>query len=404
MWWAVLTSSLGIVLVSSLLGVALPFGLERSSYDFYFLLPFGNSFAGGVLLGTGFIHVLGEAYAVAFESALSEQTLTTKSGVVINHKAVLFEPNLLCVVGILIPFFLEKTGLFLWIIQHALKYPQGHLFALGPAHGHGHIQSPYSDEHHAVISDAEERIGLFESKTLYNGEQHKGDHHHVKMRIRSASCGLAQPDDDLENCYSFKESTCVVPSITSVILQNRVDMLKRQGSKGVLTHADMIYGENAHPEICNTEHSRHNHLSFASTLMVFVLSVHSFIAGITLGAVQWDVKMRSWAPLWAFSLHKIFEGLALGIQTSQEKVRTATAVLLCAYIAATPLGMLIGQLVQFGDIQQMRLLSLTAGNFIYIALVEIIGEEFEAENYRVLKFLCFAAGSSCSAVIAIYEP
>mmetsp|Transcript_3890 Transcript_3890/g.4488 ORF Transcript_3890/g.4488 Transcript_3890/m.4488 type:complete len:124 (-) Transcript_3890:912-1283(-) len=122
---------------------------------------------------------------------------------------------------------------------------------------------------------------------------------------------------------------------------------------------------------------------------------------MTIGAAQ--SQMKSNTPLFGFCLHKIFEGLVLGIQHADQPILISSVFWFSCYIFATPIGLFISQLVTFNSLQQMRLLSLTAGNFIYIALIEIIGEEFEAENYRVLKFLCFAAGVSCSTSVVFLE-
>jgi len=202
------------------------------------------------------VHVLGEAYTIAVQAAFEQD----KDGIL--RSGALVEPNFLCVIGIMIPFFLEKSGLSFWIIQHALKYPHGHIVKSS--------LSLYANDINIEQIDTteEERLSFYTNHDKYSSENHI-EEHSCKLSVKSDSGILPQ-------CKSTSGTTCIVPSLSSVLLQNRVDMLRRQGSTGVIAHADMIYEDESHTKV---EYSRHNHRSFASVLMIVVLSVHSLIAG-----------------------------------------------------------------------------------------------------------------------------
>ena len=312
--------------------------------------------------------------------------------------------NTLCVVGICIPFCLEKGGLLLWLIRN----PSGKHLTHVHSHNcgaHARILDPEAEtqqQNYSTISQVDcshdhrsPKLGHSRSLSPTHRRGHEHGHQHSwsqdKILCRGRSCSVGE-----------EETTCVVPSITSVKLQNRVDILRTVlGAKpedGLLLHADMIIADDCGPEV-----RLHNHLNFASNVLLIVLSIHSLIAGLTLGSIFNARTLSGLAPVLAFSLHKFFESLALGTTFFKREHPQLTRVdwfKILVYVCATPLGVLIGNVVQFDKLSELVLLSVTAGNFVYIALVEIIGEEFQSEQSRVTKFCCYMAGIIVASTIA----
>ena len=126
----------------------------------------------------------------------------------------------------------------------------------------------------------------------------------------------------------------------------------------------------------------------------------------------------------ALSVHSIFEGLALGLQTTEKDVMNMVIAILihkgaagsslgislvktfpdnfslCRWLVftfamATPLGVVIGMLVvNAGDIYDVVFSSLAAGSFVYIACTEVIVEEFSIPGNRYWKLLAFLLGAA----------
>lgn len=125
----------------------------------------------------------------------------------------------------------------------------------------------------------------------------------------------------------------------------------------------------------------------------------------------------------ALSIHAIFEGIALGLQSgfllaldivvaiAIHKGAAASALgislvktfpndfglvkkLVFLFSCASPLGIIIGILASgAGDIVNVVMSSLAAGTFVYIACTEIIVAEFSVGGNRWLKCAAFILGA-----------
>ena len=135
----------------------------------------------------------------------------------------------------------------------------------------------------------------------------------------------------------------------------------------------------------------------------------------------------------ALSAHSIFEGLALGLQTSFESVTNIVIAILIhkgaaslslgislvktfpdnfslcrklivVFSFATPLGVLIGMLVvNAGDIYTVVFSSIAAGSFVYIACSEVIVEEFAIPGNRWWKLFAFLLGATTIMMLWFLE-
>ena len=126
----------------------------------------------------------------------------------------------------------------------------------------------------------------------------------------------------------------------------------------------------------------------------------------------------------ALSVHSIFEGLALGLQSTMGSVVNMVIAIcihkgaascslgislvktfphnfkLCKQLVftfslATPLGVAIGMAVaEAGDIYEIIFSSIAAGSFVYIACSEVVVEEFSIPGNRYWKLLAFLFGAT----------
>lgn len=142
-------------------------------------------------------------------------------------------------------------------------------------------------------------------------------------------------------------------------------------------------------------------------VLLLVLSVHSVIAGMALGA-QGSVTGAIIVFI-AIVAHKSVAGFALGISYrragySPRNVAPA-ATLFCTM---TPIGILAGAavtaLVPNAGRHAFEAVfdSLGAGTFLYIAALDIIRTEFEAPGDRWQKWLLVAAGFAVMAALAVW--
>jgi len=164
-------------------------------------------------------------------------------------------------------------------------------------------------------------------------------------------------------------------------------------------------------------HHQHSHdddsalvtdnLSLYPYVLMIVLSIHSIITGIALGTEARLVQAG--VILIAVLAHKGTAAFALGVTMMRGKVPMGRVMRMIALFSfMTPLGILMG-------IGLMKALSgraesifeagfdaLAAGSFLYVALLDILQEEFSREHHHFKKFILVLAGLAVMAVVAIW--
>lgn len=142
-------------------------------------------------------------------------------------------------------------------------------------------------------------------------------------------------------------------------------------------------------------------------ILALVLSVHSVLAGLALGAEKG--MLAGAAILLAILAHKGSASFALAISLEQgglSRLRVWGAVLV--FSCMTPLGVLVGSAIT-------NLLSTTgargfeaifdclaAGTFLYIAVLDIIREEFFEQRHSWAKFATLCLGLAVMALLALW--
>jgi len=146
---------------------------------------------------------------------------------------------------------------------------------------------------------------------------------------------------------------------------------------------------------------------FYPYILLVVLSVHSIIAGATLG-LEGKI-LGSIALFIAIIGHKGAAAFALGISLKKanfasSKYRKITAV----FSTMAPLGAMIGIMMatmlssQSSVIFEAIFDSVAAGTFLYVATLDVMAEVFEKSENSWLKVLLGIAGFMLMAVIAVY--
>jgi len=142
-------------------------------------------------------------------------------------------------------------------------------------------------------------------------------------------------------------------------------------------------------------------------LLLFVLSIHSIIAGTSLGLEA--TLISATAIFIAIIAHKGAAAFALGVSLKKSGISTKRHIVtICFFAAMTPLGVLLGTI--FSRILSSNANagfeavfdSLAAGTFLYIAIANIIGEVFKQASDRWIKLLLISGGFALMAMIAIW--
>lgn len=142
-------------------------------------------------------------------------------------------------------------------------------------------------------------------------------------------------------------------------------------------------------------------------ILCLVLSVHSIIAGTSLGL---EVTLLSATAIFiAIIAHKGAAAFALGVSLKENNFPTFRhIVIICFFAVMTPLGVVLG--TAFSTTLSSNATAgfeaifdaLAAGTFLYIAVVDIMEEVFKQSSDRWIKVILISAGFSLMALIAIW--
>jgi zinc transporter 1/2/3 len=142
-------------------------------------------------------------------------------------------------------------------------------------------------------------------------------------------------------------------------------------------------------------------------LLCFVLSIHSIIAGTSLGL---EATLTSATAIFiAIIAHKGAAAFALGVSLKEGDFPTLQhVVIICFFSAMTPLGVILGTIFSTifsgnaNAVFEAVFDGLAAGTFLYVAVVDIIEEVFEQPHDRGIKALLISCGFGLMALIAIW--
>ncbi|XP_043101348.1 zinc transporter ZIP1 [Puntigrus tetrazona] len=145
----------------------------------------------------------------------------------------------------------------------------------------------------------------------------------------------------------------------------------------------------------------HAHSSFRSFMLFLSLSLHSVFEGLAIGLQTTDAKVLEICI--AILVHKSIIVFSLSVKLVQSAVRPLWVVLYVSVFAVmSPLGIGIGIIViearlEAGAFIQAVLEGLAAGTFVYITFLEILPHELNSPERPLLKVLFLLCGFSVMA-------
>lgn len=314
-------------------------------------LSYGNCFGGGVLLGVALVHLL-----VDSESDSSEDDSLSGSGSYATHDVVVEKahrlPHLLAAVGFMLAFILERV-----------LFTHSHDHNLEGVHGDDHSSSSSMELHEISSSSSPSSDGgieeEIEGRKLVSEPKRGGD-----------------DDDDATNTNPDEEEG---------------EELHHKD------HAHKGHGHDHHSSLGHlhhAEHHQHGHSHGGSGnkdqspplpyLLYSVLALESVVTGSALGIQESESKV--WVTFFAIATHIWAEAFTLTINLlkskfSQKKVRW----LMVLFSAITPGSSFVGILLNrylvtsLVVVVSQVLVAIAAGIFLYVAIIEIMVEEFHSQ-------------------------
>ncbi|GFY75477.1 zinc transporter ZIP1 [Trichonephila inaurata madagascariensis] len=167
------------------------------------------------------------------------------------------------------------------------------------------------------------------------------------------------------------------------------------------------------PEACDEEvtyiQNRSSSSIFRSLLLVFALSLHSIFEGLAIGlqtSIQSNIRI-----LVAVLIHKCIIAFTLGLNLTHSSLRNINVIKSNFFFSlASPIGIVIGVLViDFVEGVALAITSgilqgLATGTFLYITVIEILPKELSTGKDRMVKMACVVLGYSIVSLLLTFLP
>lgn len=151
------------------------------------------------------------------------------------------------------------------------------------------------------------------------------------------------------------------------------------------------------------EHNFEPKSNLTPYILLTALSVHGLFEGIALGLQTKDKEALFLAI--AIISHKWAESFTLGV--SFHKTHTEHSMytkLILMFSCFTPFGIIAGMFLSGSNILiEAIFLSLSGGTFLYVSASEIIVEEFSVTKHKYSKYLLFIIGTVFVALLSLWE-
>ncbi|XP_071949828.1 zinc transporter ZIP1-like [Antedon mediterranea] len=157
--------------------------------------------------------------------------------------------------------------------------------------------------------------------------------------------------------------------------------------------------------------SIHGHVTPPSDILpAFVLllslSVHSIFEGLSLGLQSTTAGVLD--LFIAIAIHKGIEAMGVAISVAKSKMRTLNKIIcMVVFSLMSPVGIIIGMQITSSDSNSRDMVSgvlqgLATGTFLYITFLEILPHELKSKKYRLAKLAAVLIGfSTIAGVLAI---
>ena len=155
-------------------------------------------------------------------------------------------------------------------------------------------------------------------------------------------------------------------------------------------------------------------------LFEFACVFHSFIIGLSLGVTSNNQAVKT--LMIALCFHQFLEGISLGIVVGQSKIKLLKSLIITlGYSITTPFAIIIGYIIdnyskvsenddKIKVIVTSSFQGIAGGMLLYIALFQLIAEEFSKESFQQTKgllskislYLALLTGASSMCVLALW--
>lgn len=160
---------------------------------------------------------------------------------------------------------------------------------------------------------------------------------------------------------------------------------------------------NKQPLDNNHSHNSHEPHNITSYILLIAFSIHAIFEGIALGLQ--NEKYELFYLFIAISCHKWVEALTIGINFNQSKIDYhSVQKFILIFSVTTPFGIFLGILFSGRSLfLEAFFFAISSGTFIYISASEVVIEEFSVSKYKTGKFIGFLIGAFLIFLLSLFE-
>lgn len=317
-------------------------------------------------------------------------------------------------------------GLFLAIglvhlLPEAQEYIQSGSGEEDPHAGHNHLEGDIEEGHNhpfpltQVITVGTFCFVLLIDKILFNNHD-ISDNEKVNL-----SKSIIKKDNVNESAENFKEILSskykiAIRSSRRNIHTDDCASLNNTNNDGGQENEEDVFDKEIHrvnpDRLTHHDHKHHGHTHasvkkgdglLTAILLLSAMSIHSLFAGMAFGLSK--TQTAAIDMFIALISHKWSEALMVGISFVNAGIEFKRAFSMILFLSfVTPLGVLIGYLLSgLNNMVVGVCTAISAGTFIYIATTEIIVEEFSVGKLKTVKFVFFVLGIIFVVLIGLLE-
>jgi len=212
-------------------------------------------------------------------------------------------------------------------------------------------------------------------------------------------------DDGDETCVGLLELDGQEPDLCE---ENKISVLKpslavRNFYRGTSETQGLQHVRMTHHTHCDMSFAVSRGTGLRRLILLLAVSIHSLFEGVTLGLQTNQTKV--FHLFLAVLFHEMLVALAVGANIAKLNLGLVASLKYILIVTGSiPVGILLGLLIRtapglLGACVSATLQGIAAGIFIHVTFMEIIPEELSGDNRRLLKIALFFIGFMVMAVV-----
>ena len=229
------------------------------------------------------------------------------------------------------------------------------------------------------------------------------------------TCGLAEEGGYGATKDLSASAKCKSQMEDSLLHRVLHEQIEKKGSTSNSPHVTVTESDGC-VHVVHASHHHHHHSNvqqvqgLRSLVLLLALSLHSIFEGLALGLQTSAAQV--WSLFAAVTLHKAIMAFTMGLQFAENLPKISRVLIFMIFFSfMAPMGVAIGTIVtelaagEAGstDVASLVLQGLATGTFIYVTFFEVLPKEV-GQDHNVLKVMAVILGFGIIALVKLFMP